>query len=457
MSVEVLFYMKKILIISELIAPFQGIASIRWTKIAKYLKKNHDVHISVVTIDKRYKGISLHLTQTRIDKLLKKDLVYFDNYWLVPGGKILSARFKIKNFFHVEKKLVSQTDQKSGEDLALPSKSSYSLYKEKIRGKLREIDKDLYEGIQLIIAENVFKLLEKGNIGEYDVVISTYDPMWCHFVAKKLKKRYPHLCWLADFRDPCAVDFDTKRSFKRHKEFVRKHCSNANYLLRVNENISLYQASDQKLVEVSNGFDPEEALEALPPSKFYVVYTGSIYSLDDLGELFHAFRELIDSELMDDKDVVFQYAGHYGDLFYKYACKWEMDYLVEDLGVVSRERSLSLQQKAAILLIAGWNTKISHCEWIGKAFEYMMAQKPIIYMMAGEVPHSLPSREMEKLGGVCYEQCRHEETYSFLKQYILEKYQEWKETGNVTIRCDENYKNQYAYPKIAEQVWSLIQ
>ncbi len=97
--------MKKILIISEFIAPFQAIASIRWTKIAKYLKKNHDAHISVVTIDKRYKGISLHLTQTRIDKLLKKDLIYFNNYWLVPGGKALGSYFKVKDLFYIKKKI----------------------------------------------------------------------------------------------------------------------------------------------------------------------------------------------------------------------------------------------------------------------------------------------------------------------------------------------------------------
>lgn len=90
-------------------------------------------------------------------------------------------------------------------------------------------------------------------------------------------------------------------------------------------------------------------------------------------------------------------------------------------------------------------------------YEYMMAQKPIIYMMAGDEPDSLPSRDMEKLGGICYEQCRHEETYVLLKNYIIQKYSEWKDTGNVTIEGDIDYRNKYAYPVIAEQVWTLVQ
>ena len=44
-----------------------------------------------------------------------------------------------------------------------------------------------------------------------------------------------------------------------------------------------------------------------------------------------------------------------------------------------------------------------------------------------------------------------------MKTYILEKYQEWKATGNVSVQQDKEYIEQYSYPHIAEQVWQLIQ
>ena len=43
-----------------------------------------------------------------------------------------------------------------------------------------------------------------------------------------------------------------------------------------------------------------------------------------------------------------------------------------------------------------------------------------------------------------------------MKQYILDKYEEWKRTGNVSVQRDEEYVQQYSYANIAESVWKLI-
>lgn len=88
--------------------------------------------------------------------------------------------------------------------------------------------------------------------------------------------------------------------------------------------------------------------------------------------------------------------------------------------------------------------------------EYMMSQKPIVYVVNGNIPHSFPSKYMERLGGVCYEASRHEETYPDLKAYILSKYREWEETGNVTVVQDREYIEKYSYKVIAEQVWEIL-
>lgn len=97
-----------------------------------------------------------------------------------------------------------------------------------------------------------------------------------------------------------------------------------------------------------------------------------------------------------------------------------------------------------------------HCAWTGKMYEYMMSQKPIVYVVNGNIPHSFPSKYMERLGGVCYEASRHEETYPDLKAYILSKYREWEETGNVTVVQDREYIEKYSYKVIAEQVWEIL-
>lgn len=445
--------MKNILIISEYIAPFQAIGSVRWTKIAKYLKKGHEVNISILTINKRFKDVDPDLTLTRIDGLLKEDLVYFDDYQMVPGGRWLYTYFKTRNYIRMKKRKKVQSGYDKTNDISAQKKKSYkdNLYSGMIRADIY-----LAEWRQNVITHQVLKFLKDKDLQRYDVVISSYGPIWTHMVAEKIKKLYPNICWLADFRDLYASDQDSRTAFERHKRFTVEHCGHADYLIRVSDKLGLYQDHHQKVVTISNGYDPDEALRPLPPRKFNVVYTGTFYSEYDIGGLFHAFRELIDDGLIKEEDVVFLYAGDGGEKYYQFALEWGLGHRLDDLGIVKRKEALSLQQNAAILLMVGVNTRNTHCEWTGKMYEYMMAQKPIIYMMAGNEPNSLPSKDMKRLGGICYEICRHEETYPLLKDYILEKYSEWKDNGDVTVKGDVGYRDKYAYPMIAEQIWDLI-
>ncbi len=55
-------------------------------------------------------------------------------------------------------------------------------------------------------------------------------------------------------------------------------------------------------------------------------------------------------------------------------------------------------------------------------YEYMMAARPIVYMMNTTIPWILPARDMHRLGGVCYESCRHEETLPKLREYVRKVY-----------------------------------
>lgn len=75
----------KILLVRGAIAPMQSIAAIRWTKIAKYLKKCHgeEISIDVLTNEKNYDDPD-GLTFCTKDTLLEKEMRYFDHYFAVP-------------------------------------------------------------------------------------------------------------------------------------------------------------------------------------------------------------------------------------------------------------------------------------------------------------------------------------------------------------------------------------
>ena len=70
-----------LLIISEYIAPVQAIASIRWTKIAKYLKRdNEEISITVLSNEKNYDNPENLLPLCRKDSLLEQDSSIFTIY-----------------------------------------------------------------------------------------------------------------------------------------------------------------------------------------------------------------------------------------------------------------------------------------------------------------------------------------------------------------------------------------
>ena len=106
--------------------------------------------------------------------------------------------------------------------------------------------------------------------------------------------------------------------------------------------------------------------------------------------------------------------------------------------------------------MAAWTSESDVVEWSGKMYEYMMAARPVVYMMNTTIPWTLPARDMHRLGGICYESCRHEETQPELREYVRKMYRMWKETGQVRIEQDQSYINQYRYDVIAGQVYDVL-
>lgn len=428
----------KILIVSEYIAPLQAIASIRWTKIAKYLKISHsNIHITVLTNEKVFDG-----NNQRKDLMLEKDMCFFDEYWQLSKSNML------KKYEAIKKKNSSSVSAIQIEIQQCSSKGSLVqiLKKEGLLG-VRDIkEKILFSQAKQFLKDRQF---------DFDVVISTYGPAWPHLVAERIKKKHPSIFWLADFRDPYAKETDGPFSFWRHNLFVKRHCIAADVITRVTDDLYLNEPENAVVKMLPNGYDPEEALAPLPPRDFTIVFTGALYGeRRDIGVVCKAVKELVLEQKIDGVKVL--YAGPDGELGRKIACRYDAQEYLQDLGALKRTDALKLQQNAAILLQLNWNTKAEHCQWSGKMYEYMMMRKPIIFVVTGDEPYSFPSYNMSKLGGICYEQCRHKETYPLLKQYILDKYEEWKRTGNVSVQRDEEYVQQYSYANIAESVWKLI-
>lgn len=433
----------RILIISEYIAPLQAIASLRWTKIAKYIKIYHpETEITILTNQKFFEKTHQNGSFQRKDPLLEKDMQAFDEYLQFSNG------FFAELYERIKKNGGQKLRQYALVNSYIPQKN----WKTGIKKAAFSAVHDLRDYSLYLQAKSVLK-----KTADYDAVISTYGPAWPHRLAAHFKRQRPQVQWIADFRDPYAKDMDDPISYQRHKRFTMKYCAGVDKVLRVTEGLETHTPSAIPILTVPNGFDPAEKLTPVAPKKFAMVFTGLLYGeMRDIGIVCKVLRELCEEKKLNREDVEVSYAGPDGELALELARRYSAESFLHNYGVLSREKSLAMQQNAAILLQLNWNTKTEKCSWSGKMYEYMMAEKPIIYFVTGDVPYSEPSHEIYHLGGYCYEQCRHEETYLGMKNYILEKYQEWKATGNVSVKQEKDYIEQYSYPHIAEQVYRLF-
>lgn len=428
----------KILIISEYIAPKQTIGSVRWTKIAKYLKKNHGIDIDVLTTKN---------VEWDEDKLLINDMSNFSDYGVFNKDIVSTALTKYfnqksqKGWIHNTLNVSISSQQKEDE-------YEQDTLKHRIRVFLQEF------GMRATARKAFTKYKEMNK--QYDVIISSYGPIWCHLVAHKIKNSNEKAYWLADFRDIFAGNkYESRRDFERHRRFAGQFLNKANIITKVAPDVDLYENNSQKVIVLPNGYDLEEAVGALPPEKFSFVYTGTMYEGEtELIPIFQAISELVESSQLDKKDIVIEYAGRSSWLFNHQIQASSTNIAVIDHGSVPREQALELQQKSAILMQASsYDTKFKPL-WTGKMFEYMMIKKPIIYALK-TTEHSRIADEMHYIGGMVYESC-YPDSIESIKKYIIEKYKQWKITGDVSIEQDIQYVASFSYEHISEEVWKII-
>ena len=93
------------LLIAEYIAPVNAIASIRWTKISKYLVLHHQASIDLLTNEKNFSGKKLLSENYSVDPTLMQDVSNFQKAYLVRDGAKLKIFHGIHNFLRYAKNI----------------------------------------------------------------------------------------------------------------------------------------------------------------------------------------------------------------------------------------------------------------------------------------------------------------------------------------------------------------
>lgn len=232
-----------------------------------------------------------------------------------------------------------------------------------------------------------------------DAIITTGPPHSMHLIGLGVKKHFPNLKWVADFRDPWST-FDVHNSFlsesgkKKNEAMEREVLETADHLVMTSDTTKgeFPKFDESKLSVITNGFDKADfeqlqtqnsnstsKTDADGDSKFRIYHTGLLNMirnpipffevLAELCEESEEFAERLQLELIGNVDQqIIDYLKNHNSLSGNAnTTKW-----------MKHDDLLLEYQKASVLLIIVNQSRNAISQLPGKLFECLAMRKPIL-------------------------------------------------------------------------------
>ncbi|MEM6398079.1 MAG: hypothetical protein AAF741_17140 [Bacteroidota bacterium] len=217
-------------------------------------------------------------------------------------------------------------------------------------------------------------------------LFSSFRPWVDHQVAAKLKQRYPHLHWIADFRD---LPMDPLRSppygLERHKRLLKDRLAYVDELWTVSEGLAdQFKRYHDRVKVVYGGLDELPKANSWQSDRFTINYSGSIYpDLQVVSPLLACLERLTEQGRVDPEQILIRYAGRDRQLFADQLSKTDLPIKTELNDTVSMEKAKGFQQQTHINLLLSWSTETYRGVLTAKLYDYLAAGRPILALVNG--------------------------------------------------------------------------
>ncbi|SMC09969.1 glycosyltransferase [Nitratiruptor tergarcus] len=362
--------MKTILFITPLFYPQNQVAVLRIGDWSKYLAKNS--YKVIILTSKKYSFMG----PFGLEKKLPKNIEIIEVDFLPV---FLKKRFN------------KEMNKSINNNIENSRFNNIKLFVRKIRNYIGSLF-DIYDFWINPALEVAIKIIKKE---EVDFIITSYSPPAGIAIAHKLKKIYPSLKWIADFRDLWAYNHiiyakGIFRIYEKYKE--KKLLSNVDKIITVSDPLTNEMKKHypcKAIFTIENGYDPEEfknwknniTFQPKINNKLVISYLGTIYPKKrDPSILFEVINELIEEKIIDKSQIEINFFGdNKNQLEDMIKLKnYNKFGIINIKGFVSREESLRIQKDSDILLFLEWNNPSAKGVLTGKLFEYLVSGRPIL-------------------------------------------------------------------------------
>lgn len=267
------------------------------------------------------------------------------------------------------------------------------------------------------------RLIEAGGI---TTIFSSFRPWSDHLVARRLKRRFPHLHWIADFRDLHADPVRQDVWFPSlQRWWARRVIARADEVWGVSEGQVQYlkQLYPEATVRRNRLFSLPPAVTAPVTERFTIVYTGSLYErLQSIQPLIATLNLLIAEGHLSAADIELVYRGKDDVLWTEWLRGLHPDVHCNTRAYVAPASAQKLQQEAQLLLLLNWSAPDYYGVLTAKLYDYLSAGRPILALVNGPSDPELTQIVEGTRAGRVY-------AGGMSPDWLLACYQQWREGG----------------------------
>jgi glycosyltransferase involved in cell wall biosynthesis len=221
-----------------------------------------------------------------------------------------------------------------------------------------------------------------------DAIVSTGPPHSMHLIGLGVKKKFPHVKWIADFRDPWTdIDFYhelnlTSWADKKHKRLEAEVIKNADEVVTVSDNWAkdLEKNHHKNINVITNGFDEEDFinLPSINTSELIITHLGSINKDRNPHVLWRALSELKIENSESINSIKIHFIGQLDESVLQSVKEFDLENYVVHTKYLTHNKAIEEASKSTALLLLVNNTPNLMGIVPGKLFEYLALKRFII-------------------------------------------------------------------------------
>ena len=296
-------------------------------------------------------------------------------------------------------------------------------------------------------------------INNIETIVTSGPPHSMHLIGLNLKKKFPDLKWIADFRDPWTeISYYkhlklTNRSDKKHRQLESEVFKNADITLATSyTDAENFRKNGANAFCITNGFDetdsnPQTLQPSNTPTQFTLSYIGVLEQLRNPENLWKALDNLVKTNSDFAENFNLKFVGRIDDKILETIEKSSLKDHIQNLGYVSHDKAVDEMAKSSLLLITNFPNNSSKGIIPGKIFEYLATGKQIISFGPNEADVAKILDETKAGKHFGYNDSKE------IKDFILEKFELWK-NGNLL----ENTQNieQFSRRNLTKQLSEIL-